>query len=218
MKFVSFYSLAIFCFCACTKLGKNVTIEGRVMNPITGEGIEGIELELLRTTTGLPGGYKSVKSTNSNSDGSYEISKGGLAGYWLACRVPAEYYQIGWVQNGSNVTASTGNLTVKKGKKMHADYYAVPYGCALWHVKNVNCESAIDTMWYKIKYEYDSDFLNIWSFPYIGCSDALSSYCDKMKMGKHILLLKISRPSGLVYKYDTLFVNENGVTNYNIFY
>ena len=55
---------------SCTKLGKNVTIEGRVMNPITGEGIEGIELELLRTTAGLPGGYKSVKSTRSNTDGS----------------------------------------------------------------------------------------------------------------------------------------------------
>ena len=72
MKFVVFYTLVFSSLCACTKFGKNVTIEGRVMNPITGEGIAGIELELLRTTTGLPGGYKSVKSTNSNSDGSYE--------------------------------------------------------------------------------------------------------------------------------------------------
>ncbi len=72
MKNLAFYIILSISALSCTKLGKNVTIEGRVMNPIKGEGIEGIELELLRTTAGLPGGYKSVKSTNSNSDGSYE--------------------------------------------------------------------------------------------------------------------------------------------------
>ena len=73
MKFVSFYSLAIFCFCACTKPGKNVTIEGRVMNPITGEGIEGIELELLRTTTGYNGYEETFNRIEPNSEMSEKL-------------------------------------------------------------------------------------------------------------------------------------------------
>ena len=32
---------------SCTKFGKNVTL-GRVMNPVTGEGIEGAEVKLYR--------------------------------------------------------------------------------------------------------------------------------------------------------------------------
>ncbi|WP_186280220.1 hypothetical protein [Fluviicola chungangensis] len=28
---------------SCTKFGKNVTVKGRVMNPVTGQGIEGAE-------------------------------------------------------------------------------------------------------------------------------------------------------------------------------
>jgi hypothetical protein len=29
---------------ACTKFGKNVTVKGKVVNPVTGQGIEGIEI------------------------------------------------------------------------------------------------------------------------------------------------------------------------------
>ncbi len=35
---------------ACTKFGKNITIEDRVENPITGEGIPGVEIWLLKIT------------------------------------------------------------------------------------------------------------------------------------------------------------------------
>ena len=211
MKFVSFYSLAIFCFCACTKLGKNVTIEGRVMNPITGEGIEGIELELLRTTTGLPGGYKSVKSTNSNSDGSYEISKGGLAGYWLACRVPAEYYQIGWVQNGSNVTASTGNLTVKKGKKMHADFYAVPYGSMKYTIKNTSCFDQNDVLVINRKYQL-SDMTNSYSgsSTYNDCFEFIGNVYSQYPMGWHYMSGYYTKNNITTNFSDSIYIDNGG--------
>ena len=215
MKYAIFFIILISSF-SCTKFGKTYRVKGRVLNPITGQGIEGAEVRIYKNTMELPGGSKMQKSAITDSEGNFDMSK-------LAFRTdnisvysfPGEYYPIGWTQNNGQ---SFDMPALKMGKTMHADFYAVPNGCALWHVKNVNCASSVDTMWYKIKYEYDSDFLNIWSFPYIGCSNVLSASCDKMKMGKHILLLKISRPSGVVYKYDTLFVNENGVTNYNLFY
>ena len=36
--------LFVFVLFSCTKFGKNVTIDGRVENPITGEGISGAEI------------------------------------------------------------------------------------------------------------------------------------------------------------------------------
>ena len=81
---------------SCTKFGKNVTVKGRVLNPITGEGIPNVELELLRGTGGLPGGYKSVKSTKTDASGNFEIQldfRGFAKGV----------YQIHFIENGQTV-------------------------------------------------------------------------------------------------------------------
>ena len=59
---------------ACTKFGKNITIEGRVENPITGEGIPGVEIWLLKTTWGINGANKSVKTVFSDNNGNFEIN------------------------------------------------------------------------------------------------------------------------------------------------
>lgn len=40
----------LFALSTCTKFGKNVTVKGRVLNPITGEGIAGEEVWLMRST------------------------------------------------------------------------------------------------------------------------------------------------------------------------
>lgn len=59
----------LFAVGSCTKFGKNITIEGRVLNPITGKGISGVEIWLLKTTMGLPGGDKTIKTVFSNKNG-----------------------------------------------------------------------------------------------------------------------------------------------------
>lgn len=52
-------------FSSCTKFGKNITIEGRVLNPITNEPISGVEVYLFKSEVNLDyyGGYKSIKET-----------------------------------------------------------------------------------------------------------------------------------------------------------
>ncbi|MCC6701509.1 MAG: hypothetical protein IT221_08295 [Fluviicola sp.] len=188
------------------------------MNPITGEGIPDVEMKLLKSTLGLPGGKKSVKEATSNSDGFFEISKSGLNVYYLQCNTSADYYELGWFENGQQISTAATDFKLKMGKTLHADFYAVPYGQLHWHIQNVNCEGSTDTMWYKIKYQYDSDFLSLWSFPIDGCADIIGNGSDKMEMGNHIIYMKIKRPSGTIYKYDTVFVNENGVTNFDLLY
>ena len=63
---------------SCTKFGRTITVKGRVINPVTGEGIQGAKMILQRGTAGLPGGNKTVKSVYSDADGNFELNKSGL--------------------------------------------------------------------------------------------------------------------------------------------
>jgi hypothetical protein len=60
---------------SCTKFGKNVTLKGRVMNPVTGEGIEGAEVKLYRIAGGYDSNYKTIKSATTDAFGNFELDK-----------------------------------------------------------------------------------------------------------------------------------------------
>ncbi len=205
-------SIIILAVVAC---GKKTTVIGKVINPVTGMGIEGATVVLQQSGKGLPAGIEDVESVISDANGNFNISAKKVKP--LTCAVALDsykYYHLGWsVDNNSNFT-----LSLKKGKTTNANYYAVPYGCSSWHIKNVNCESGTDTMWYKIKYQFDEDFLNLWSLPITGCADITSNGCDKLEMGNHILYIRVKRPSGELYYYDTLFINETGTTYFDFNY
>ncbi|MNK12805.1 hypothetical protein D3C87_308820 [compost metagenome] len=215
MRFVYTVVGILLVVAACTKFGKNVTLKGRVMNPVTGEGIPGAEVKLLKIVGGYDSNYKTIKSAVTDGSGSFELDKYTWAKPVARCET-GELYQLGWTKDGGQTFIDNFELDVKKGKVMNVDFYAVPYGQLHWHIKNINCEGSTDTMWYKIKYQYDNDFLNLWSFPFTGCVDIVGNGADKME--NHIIYMKITRPSGTIYKYDTVFVNEIGVTNFDLLY
>ncbi|AEA43804.1 T9SS type A sorting domain-containing protein [Fluviicola taffensis] len=48
-----FSILCLLLLSTCTKFGKTDTAKGRVLNPVTGEGISGVELKLLKSTADL---------------------------------------------------------------------------------------------------------------------------------------------------------------------
>jgi hypothetical protein len=202
---------------SCTKFGKNVTLKGRAVNPITGEGIEGAEVRLYRIAGGYDSNYKTIKSATTDASGNFELDKYTWTKPVARCEV-GEMYKLGWTKDGGQTFIDNFELEVKKGKVTYADFYAVPYGQLHWHIQNISCEGSTDTMWYKIKYQYDDDFLSLWSFPITGCANIVGSGSDKMEMGKHIIYMKIKRPSGTTYKYDTVFVNEIGITNFDLLY
>ncbi|MFA5574388.1 MAG: carboxypeptidase-like regulatory domain-containing protein [Brumimicrobium sp.] len=200
-------------FMSCNR---KTTLKGRVMNPITGEGIGGATISASKTTLELPGGYKTVEQTTSDANGDFLLEfKKSAANIGVST---GNYYDIGWYQNGAIQPGYY--LPVQQGKNMKADFYAVPYGKLMGHIKNVNCESQNDTMWFKMKYEYGDDFLPGWSFatPRIGCVDFSTNNPDKKEMGNHIVMIKIKKPSGTIIRYDTVFVNKDGITYYELFY
>jgi hypothetical protein len=206
-----------FLLCTCTKFGKNVTIKGRVLNPITGEGIPNVELELLRGTGGLPGGYKSVKSTKTDASGNFEISKGGLSTYSLACRVSSDYYQIGWIKDGVNVTQAPGNLNIKKGKTMHVDYHAVPYGEILTSIENINCQGSGDTLIFKREYISSTGVYVFQPIIKTGCFLNIGAF-SKVPSGWYNIEWTVIR-SGISETFNhNLLVPANGQASYHIQY
>src|SRR5690554_2189529 len=213
MKKLILFFLASIVLISCNK---KVTLKGRVLNPVTNQGIEGFTIAVSADTWELPGGAKPVGQTTSGADGSF-VLKFKKSGYDFSVYKEG-YYNIGWYQNGEILP---GQLSVKdKGKNMKADFYAVPYGKLHWHIKNVNCEGITDSLWFKKKYEYGDDFIAGWEFanPFVGCTDFSGNGTDKEQMGNHIIKMKIKRQSGTVIKYDTVFVNKDGITYYELFY
>lgn len=77
MRYVIIISLLILSAISCTKFGKNVTVKGVVKNPITDEAYEGLKVQLLvGETFALPGGFKEIKSTETDQNGKFELSAG----------------------------------------------------------------------------------------------------------------------------------------------
>jgi hypothetical protein len=220
MRFV-FALIGIFLvFASCTKFGKNITVKGRVMNPITGEGIEGAEIWLQKTAGGYDGGYKTVKKATSGSDGFFELNKLGLAGYSAVCgKFSGDYFELGWTQDGGLSYTGNFKLSVKKGKVIHADYYALPYGSLTLNIKNTACVNSSDNI--KIYFDsgpYDSRTFNPGLIASLdGCID-IPGTPVKSSMGYKYFHWEVTKNAVTTTYYDTVFVNEGQTTVLNVNY
>jgi len=160
-------------FMSCNR---KTTLKGRVMNPITGEGIAGATISASKTTMELPGGYKTVEQTTSDANGDFVLEfKKSASNIGVST---GDYYNIGWYQNGEIQPGYY--LPVQKGKNMKADFYAVPYGSYRIVINNINCQGATDTIIINQTNQVNS-FLGIdWTLT--GCSGYTTAW-DKVPMG-----------------------------------
>jgi hypothetical protein len=200
----------------CTKFGKNVTIKGRVMNPITGAGIPDAEVKLLKSNIGLPGGDKKIKSVFSDSNGDFELNKLTFSGHKATCFTNG-LYDLGWTKD--NGATFTGNFTleVKKGKVMHADYYAVPYGQIKISLHNINCQGITDTLIYKRTYISYTGVSVFQPFVLTGCYDNSGAFTE-VPSGDYKIEWTVIR-GGISNDYSyILTVPGNGQASYNIDY
>ena len=88
----------LFAVIGCTKFGKNITVEGRVLNPITNEPISDITVRLIKSKNlQYYGGYKTIKETTSDINGNFELSAGRTGGVWIVADFNYQnYYELGW--------------------------------------------------------------------------------------------------------------------------
>ena len=219
MRYLFFFIVLIISL-SCTKFGKNFTVKGRVMNPITGEGISDIRVFMYKaTSTSLPADYKTVKEVHTDSDGSFELNKLGLSKYYVKCDVPGDYYLIGWDQKDGISLFDKYTLSVKKGKTMHVDYYAVPYGNLQININNTSCFDSSDNI--KLYFDsgpYDSRTFNPGLITSLdGCVN-IPGTPVKSSMGYKYFHWEVIKNSVSTIYYDTVFVNEGGTTILDINY
>src|SRR5690554_5291626 len=211
MKKLIFFFLASIVLISCNK---KVTLKGRVLNPVTNQGIEGFTIAVSADTWELPGGAKPVGQTTSGADGSF-VLEFKRSGYDFSVYKEG-YYNIGWYQNGEILP---GQLSVKdKGKNMKADFYAVPYGELQINVKNINCFNQSDTLsifrTHSIPDYYD-DVPN--PAIYVGCIDNIGNM-NKSPMGWYKYKGKVIRNGIETTIKDSIYLGAGETEVWNIYY
>ena len=201
---------------SCTKFGKNVTLKGRVLNPVTGEGIEGAEVKLYRIAGGYDSNYKTIKSTTTDASGNFELNKYTWAKPVARCGTK-DLYDLGWTQDGGKTFIDNFELEVKKGKVTNADFYAVPYGELKISLHNVNCQGPNDTLIYKRSYA-SLDGISIFQpFTLTGCYDNDGAFA-KVPSGNYLVEWTVIR-NGISNDYShVVTVPPNSQAYYNIDY
>ena len=210
-------TLFVFVLFSCTKIGRNVTIKGKVINPVTNESIEGIEAWFQKSTNGLPGGYKTIKEEITDVNGEFEINASRAGTHYIRLGDVKGNYRLGWYENGEYTGTSVKE--VDKGKVMEVEYHLVPYGKVILDIENVNCESIQDTMWFRSKTEFEDNYSGGWSTERIGCYSYTSpSPNENFVIGERTYQIKVKRSGGVSISEETFFIQESGVTTIELNY
>jgi hypothetical protein len=210
----------IITFSTCTKFGKNITVKGRVLNPITGEGYAGAIITLKKPSVSLKyngPGDKPFKEVKTDENGYFEISAMRLSTHITAvCGYGGyqEYYTLGWSDNGKY----TYSLVLDKGKTMHVDYHLVPYGGIQLIINNVNCHGITDHfILYAEGTQYDSKLIGK-MIDESGCYYYNPNSFSKVPMGARYYRYEVTRDGVTTVFRDTVFIGKNEQKIYEINY
>src|SRR5690554_4303719 len=93
-------------FVGCTKIGKNVTIKGRVISPLNNKPIAEKKMYLYKNN------FKTIKSTNTNVNGEFELSAARFGSIWAGVSYDyKEYYSLGFDYEGKYYSALKVEIT-----------------------------------------------------------------------------------------------------------
>ena len=218
MRSVLIIVVVLFSLLSCTKVGRNITVKGKVVNPVTNAPFEGIEVWFQRTTNQLPGGYKTIKEEITDANGEFEINATRIGGtQYIRLGDVKGNYRLGWYEDGEYKGTSVKKVT--KGKTMEVEYHLVPYGELTLDIQNVNCESVEDTMWFRSKTQFEDDFPSFWSTPRVGCYSYISpSPNTNFIIGSRTYQVRVKRSGVETVTEETFFIEENELTVIQLHY
>ena len=210
---------SLFVFFSCTKFGKNITVNGKVINPITGQGLPNLEVSLQRSKLfGFPSsGVKTLKTTTTNSEGYFNIDALNHSHYDYVVRVnTGGLYDLGWYHDGEYKGTDTYGVDV--GKVTNVDFHAVPYGKLKSNVNNISCEGPTDTLNIYFKYRLKINNPIFQPGEIYGCFTN-SSTSSSIPMGFYDVTWTVTKPStGTNTFTGEVFVPENGIGEITINY
>ncbi|WP_343634604.1 carboxypeptidase-like regulatory domain-containing protein [Fluviicola sp.] len=197
-----------------------MTIKGRVLNPVTGQGIPNVPVVMYRSTLDYPSGSKRVKETTTNSEGYFEISKASLSKCYLTCHVTevGDYYIIGWEKKDDIPLFDAFTISVKKGKTMHADFYAVPYGNLQININNTSCFDSNDELKIYRTHSIVGFYDNVPNpAVYMGCINQTGNM-NKAPMGWYKYNGTVTKNGIVTAKRDSIYLSEGETKIWNINY
>ncbi len=217
IRHISSVALILMIVFACTKIGKNITVKGRVLNPITGEAHEGIEIRLLRNRNlEYNGGYKTIKSTTTDENGYFELNAGRMGPIWLSTNIVnyQELYSLGWDYKGQYYSM----LKVDKGKVMHVDYHLVPYGELQINIKNTSCFDQNDKLSIFRTHSISGFYDNVPNPAiYTGCIDQQGNL-NQAPMGWYKYNGTVTKNGVETTIRDSIFLDAGTTKIWNIYY
>ncbi|MCB0478289.1 MAG: hypothetical protein KDC84_09005 [Crocinitomicaceae bacterium] len=205
---------------SCAKEGKNICIEGKVINPVTGQPIEGIRLVLHKKTSDLGSGSSSVIKSEAYSDinGNFVLSHNGslFNSYIVLIEYPNEgYHLVGW-KDATGQTIGGYQLDVKKGELMDVRLELLPYANVKFNFNNVNCVDTTDLLQVYLSDDYDVFLPGAWE--HYGCVNYLGFYGALKPMGYYYIHWDVTRNNVMTSFDDTIYLNEGEMKTYTINY
>jgi len=197
-KTATYLTLILFILLSCAKDGKRIFVEGKVLNPITGEGIEGIRVKIMKNA--LSGGYKVLKETYTDADGNYELGVNSVAiDVYVRCDGDFGLHIIGWDLNFETEFVDIVTFRIpKKGRVYNADYHTVPEGGLKKSIINTSCFNDND----EIKIFAQDEVVSINQ----SAGPLMQTGCVSMLYGND----EFDNPSGKIFYH--YFVTKNNIT------
>ena len=215
MRSVLIIVVVLFSLLSCTKVGRNITVKGKVVNPVTNAPFEGIEVWFQRTTNQLPGGYKTIKEEITDTNGEFEINATRIGGtQYIRLGDVKGNYRLGWYEDGEYKGTSVKKVT--KGNTMEVEYHLVPYGYVKVNIHNINCEGQSDTLILERNYqEKQVGFFQPTTLT--GCYSQ-EGIPAEVPMGNYEIKWTVKRGGGSETYSENLFIPENDVGEITINY
>lgn len=201
---------------SCTKFGKNITIKGRVENPITNKSIPGIKVRLIKSENlQYYGGYKTIKETTTDANGHFELSAGRIGSVWIVIDYNyKDYYDLGWDYDGKYYS----QLKVEKGEVMHVDYHLVPYAKLQINIKDTACFNQNDELSIFRTQSIPGFYDNVPNpAVYTGCVDQEGNM-NKDPMGWYKYKGTVTKNGVETQVEDSIYLEAHGTKIWNIFY
>ncbi len=158
MKYLSFLAFIFLLLTSCSNESKQIYITGRVLNPVTGQGINcGIKLYQEKS-----GKKYSIESVRTDSDGYFFIAKNTLRkrNLVLTYEDAGVLYPVGWTTNdGATYSDKTNFKDININGKTSVNLHMIDKRTFYYKFVNVNCGGPTDSLIYSMKRYYYDDYL-----------------------------------------------------------
>ncbi len=218
MKNVSFVFLLIFTV-SCQKA--RLEVEGQAINPLSGEGVEGIEIEIRKTKKNAWASDEPYKKVVSGANGEFSyLHQNSSLSYTYNISVYDEsshdYFILRIRNMDDNSLHSAAYYPFEGGTKLNMNVEVAPKAFIDLSLENINCFNEDDRI--KIEGEWGSIAYSIPTLQEYNFGCVNSRKVEPIPEGIHYLTIEVTRNSVTTISQDTIQVGAGDTLFYQVQY